>query len=383
MLPLFSSLNFNRYKNPLLIFRPKTLENSVKFFVNKFPGKVLYAVKANSSIKILKIIYQFGINSFDVASINEVKKVHNLFSDATIFFMNPVKPRHSISKAYFDYGVKHFSLDTKEELEKIIFETKYANDLNLHVRLSVPNLHSQIDLSKKFGINLRDAPKLIDQASKIANKIGVSFHPGSQCMNPDSYKLAIKLTGNVIEKCKNKISYLNVGGGFPSIFPGMETLKLSNYFHAIQSELYKLKKNNLIFMSEPGRAIVAESISIVVRVDMRKGKYLYINDGIYGSLHGARYPGFIYPVRAVKKKSKSTRNIPYSFFGPTCDSNDYMKGPFFLPENMKEGDFIEIGLVGAYGQTMRTTFNGFSLSNKFISVKDKPINFQKNILQQE
>lgn len=379
MLPLISSLNFNRYKNPSLIFRPKTLESSVKLFVNKFPGKVLYAVKANSSIKILKLIYQFGINSFDVASINEVKKVRDLFSDATIFFMNPVKPRHAISMAYFNYGVKHFSLDTKEELEKIIYETKYANDLSLHVRLSVPNLNSKIDLSKKFGINLKDAPKLIDQVSKIANKIGVSFHPGSQCMDPDSYKLAIQLTGNVIKKCKNKISYLNVGGGFPSIFPGMETLKLSNYFNTIQSELNKFKKNSLVFMSEPGRAIVAESISIVVRVDMRKGKYLYINDGIYGSLHGARYPGFIYPVRFITKNLKSKRNIPFSFFGPTCDSNDFMEGPFFLPENIKEGDFIEIGLVGAYAQTMRTTFNGFSLSNKLISVRDKPIISQKNI----
>jgi ornithine decarboxylase len=373
MLPIISSLKFDNCKDPFLVFRPNTLINSVKSFINGFSGKVIYAVKSNPSRYILETVFNQGINSFDVASINEVKIVRNLFPRSNIFFMNPIKPKYSISEAYFKYNVRNFAIDTEQELEKILLQTKNAIDLKLHIRLAIPNDFAKINLSGKFGINPENAIKLINKASKYALKIGISFHPGSQCMHTDAYKIGIEISGEVIKKCKKKIDYLNVGGGFPSVYEGMKPPPLESYFKVINHEFSIINKSNMTLIAEPGRALVAECMSLIVRVDLRKDNKLYINDGIYGHLHAAGKPGFSFPVRMISKNNTQNNKVPFSFYGPTCDSNDYMAGPFYLPMNINEGDFIEIGHLGAYSNTMKTNFNGFSYSDRVVIIRDESI----------
>tara|TARA_B100000287_G_scaffold7821_1_gene7714 strand:+ start:4312 stop:5424 length:1113 start_codon:yes stop_codon:yes gene_type:complete len=354
------NINLDEISTPFFIYKPDMIKKKVEFFLNYFSGETLYAVKTNPSKFVLKTIYKFGIKSFDVASLTEIKLIKSLFKNAIIYFMNPVKSRYAIKEAYFNYGVKHFSLDSFEELTKIVESTNFPNDLNLHLRISIPNNFSKIKLTKKFGIEGNKAKALLNEIKNLAKNIGVSFHPGSQCMNVKAYKLAINKTVNLIKESDIEINYFNVGGGFPSKYPGMNPDPLKKYFDVINTEFSKYfnKNSKTILLSEPGRALVSNSMSLIVKVNLRKKNKLYINDGVHGYLHNAGVPGFIYPVKIFRKENKS-KLVPFSFYGPTCDSNDYMKGPFFLPDTINEGDYIELEEMGAYSITMKNNFNGF------------------------
>ena len=290
--------------------------------------------------------------------------------------MHTVKSRESIKEAYFNYGVKTFSLDTKDELIKIIESTNNAEDLELFVRVAVSNEHAEIDLSKKFGALTSEAIGLLRLVKQHAKKIGLSFHVGSQCMHPISYSKGISEIGNIIKKTKIIPHYINVGGGFPTIYPDLIPQSLGSYFNEINKSLENLKLEKLPeIICEPGRAIVAESGSTVVRVNLRKKQKLYINDGTYGTLFDAGTPNIVFPSRMIKENSNkiiSKKLTAFDFFGPTCDSMDYMKGPFLLPNNIKENDYIELGQLGAYGLTFRTQFNGY-YSNEIYEVEDNPI----------
>lgn len=320
-------------------------------------------------------MYEKGINSFDVASLEEVGLVRELLPDAELFFMHPVKSRHAIRQAYFDYGVRNFSLDSETELNKILHETDNAKDLQLHVRLAMPNNFAELALAEKFGVNLQAAPALMRKVSQIAKKTGVCFHVGSQCMHPDAYRIAIRMAAEVIEQSGITPDFFNVGGGFPSIYPGMTPPDMVDYFDAIHEEFRSLKNHeSMQLLAEPGRALVAESMSVIVRVVLRKGNHLYINEGTYGSLFDAGTPGFIFPMKLIcDDKIYSSDLQPFSFYGPTCDSLDYMKGPFYLPNDIDEGDFIEIGQIGAYGRTLATGFNGFKYDDSMVYVNDQPL----------
>ena len=290
--------------------------------------------------------------------------------------MHTVKSRESISEAYFKYGIKTFSLDTKEELIKIIKNTNNAKDLELFVRVAVSNEHAEIDLSKKFGALNSEALGLLRLSKQYAKKVGLSFHVGSQCMNPISYAKGISKIGNIIKKTKIVPDYINVGGGFPAIYPDLIPHNLINYFNEIKKSLENLKLEKLPkIICEPGRALVAESGSTIVRVNLRRKQKLYINDGTYGTLFDAGTPNIVFPSKMIKETSNkiiSKKLTAFDFFGPTCDSMDYMKGPFLLPNNIKENDYIELGQLGAYGLTFRTQFNGF-YSDEIYEVEDKPI----------
>jgi ornithine decarboxylase len=361
---------------PIHIFRPHTLEKAAKYFNANFNGRVVYAVKTNPSPNILKNIYSSGINSFDVASLSEVELVKNLLPETELFFMHTVKSRKAIRLAYFEYGVRNFSLDSLDELEKILAETNYAKDLNLFVRLAIPNTYAELTLSDKFGINSKDAPALLKKTRQYANKLGICFHVGSQCMHQDAYRIAIRMAKSVVTKANVTIDCLDVGGGFPSIYPGMHPPAIGDFFHAIDDEFRKLKDFRKIeLICEPGRAIVAESGSLLAKVELRKDSFLYINDGTYGSLFDAGTPHFIFPVKAIGKNGRNLaeNSIPFSFFGPTCDTLDFMKGPFYLPEDIEEGDYIEIGQLGAYGKTLATEFNGFKALDEVLVCTDEPL----------
>lgn len=360
---------------PYFIFRPNALETASHYFQANLNGHILYAVKANPDQKVIEALYRSGIKKFDVASLEEVRKIHCWLPEAEIYFMHPIKCRFAIKEAYYKYGVRHFSLDSNEELDKILSETDQAKDLNLHLRLSAPNAYSEINLSNKFGINQQEAPTLLKKMRQHANKVGVCFHVGSQCMHPEAYRVAIHIAGKVMDHAEIKVDYFNVGGGFPSAYPGMIPPPLDDYFDIIHHEFSLLNKNqSMTLISEPGRALVAESMSLVVKVDLRRENDLYINDGTYGSLFDAGTPRFIFPVRLLHCQNRVTEDPePFRFYGPTCDGLDVMPGPFYLPNNVGEGDYIEIGQLGAYGRTLATKFNGFSHEKEVVISNDEPM----------
>ena len=358
-------------EKPIYCIRKKSIQSASNYFRNKFPGKVLYAVKTNSHPEVLKTIVESGIENFDVASIQEIKDIRAIAPNAKCSYMHTVKSRESIKDAYFNYNIKTFSLDTKDELIKIIEATNQAKDLELFVRVAVSNEHAEIDLSKKFGALTSEAIGLLRLTKQYAKKVGLSFHVGSQCMHPISYSKGIEEVGNIIKKTKIIPDYINIGGGFPAIYPDLVPQSLENYFEEIKKGLTNLKLEKLPeLLCEPGRAIVAESGSTIVRVNLRKKQKLYINDGTYGTLFDAGTPNMVYPSRIIKSsKIISKKLTAFDFYGPTCDSMDYMKGPFLLPNNIKENDYIELGQLGAYGLTFRTQFNGF-YSNEIYEVED-------------
>ena len=367
-------INQLKPEKPIYCIRKKSIQLASTYFRNKFPGKVLYAVKTNPHPEVLKTIVESGIENFDIASIQEIKDIRAINPNAKCSYMHTVKSRESIKEAYFNYNVKAFSLDTKDELIKIIETTNEAKDLELFVRVAVSNEHAEIDLSTKFGASISEATALLRLTKQYAKKIGLSFHVGSQCMHPISYTKGIADIGNIIRKTKIIPDYINIGGGFPAIYPDLVPQSLDSYLEEIKKGLLNLKLEKLPkILCEPGRALVAESGSTIVRVNLRKKQKLYINDGTYGTLFDAGTPNIVYPSRLIKNgKIVSKKLTAFNFYGPTCDSMDYMKGPFLLPNNIKENDYIELGQLGAYGLTFRTQFNGF-YSNEIYEVEDEPI----------
>ena len=369
-------INQLRPDKPVYCIRKNSILSASNYFQKNFPGKILYAVKTNPHEEVIKTLIKSGIDQFDVASIAEIKAVRKFSQTAKCSYMHTVKSRESIKEAYLKYGIKTFALDTKDELIKIIESTNNAKDLELFVRVAVSNEHAEIDLSKKFGALSSEASGLLRLVKQNSNKIGLSFHVGSQCMHPISYTKGIAEIGNIIKKTKIIPNYINVGGGFPTIYPDLIPQSLDNYLEEIKRSLDNLKLDNMPeIICEPGRALVAESGSTIVRVDLKKKQKLYINDGTYGTLFDAGTPNIVFPSKMIKDNSNkiiSKKLTAFDFYGPTCDSMDYMKGPFLLPNNIKENDYIELGQLGAYGLTFRTQFNGF-FSDEIYEVEDKPI----------
>jgi ornithine decarboxylase len=385
---------------PVYCLRPHILQHATHFFLDNFlhhkhQTKVMYSVKSNPDEIVLKQMFASGIVNFDVASFVEIKLIHSLFGDkAKMFFMHPIKAKETIKEAYFNYNIKHFSLDSFDELEKILFATNNAKDLGLHLRISIPNSHSAIDLSGKFGILPSESASLLQKIRSVAKTCGLCFHVGSQCMDPLEYRNAIDIVKNIVNQSGIKLDVLDVGGGFPSIYPGMAPQGLQSYFHEIFDSIAKVNfAPSCQIWCEPGRALVAEAGSLVVRVEGRKNNMLYLNDGTYGGLFDAGHPGFIYPAKAMRFGENlvnlNSELAPFGFYGPTCDSLDTMHGPFYLPNNIATGDYIEIGQLGAYSCSIRTNFNGFNdylqiqvgcnpLSSLYFSAKQAQLNQQNN-----
>lgn len=347
---------------PVHCLRPQILQQTAQWFLQNFQGDVLYAVKCNPEPAVLHYLHDAGVRHFDIASIKEAKLVSQHAKGAKMYYMHPVKSRASIRDAYFNYGIRDFALDSFEELHKIIEETKSATDLRLHVRLGLPRGTAAHDLSGKFGATPEATAELLQAVDKIAAQVGLCFHVGSQCMNPESFRRALRTVGQVLALAQIELDVLDVGGGFPAIYPGLTPPPLSQYMDAIHKGIAELNlPRGCKIWCEPGRAIVAEAGSLVVNVELRKDNALYINDGIYGSLFDAGLLNTRYPTKLVRASGSEHKAAAKSFhfFGPTCDSVDVMKGPFMLPNDVTEGDWIEIGQLGAYCISMRSQFNGF------------------------
>ena len=365
---------------PVILNRPHAAARAARFFAQKFPGKSLYAVKANPSPELLQVLWDSGITHYDVASITEVRLVRSILPAAVLCFMHPVKPAAAIAEAYEVHGVRTFSLDTQEELDKIVAATadedgKAAEDLSLCVRLRVSSDYSELSLASKFGIDLADAAPLLQATRQVADCLGICFHVGSQAMTPFAYVQALERVRAAIVDASVTVDIIDVGGGFPSIYPGMTPPPLEDYFSVIHraSESLPISYSSELWC-EPGRALCAEYNSLIVRVEKRRGKELYINDGAYGALYDAAHVGWRFPVRCLTEGRDEVVE-DFSFYGPTCDDADFMEGPFELPADIQAGDYIEVGMLGAYGAAMRTKFNGFG-QGAAIDVADEPMDSQ-------
>jgi ornithine decarboxylase len=362
---------------PVTLLRPHAAHRAARYFVEKFPGRSLYAVKANPSPDLLRILWDAGVTHYDVASIGEVRLVHETLPEAVQCFMHPVKAEEAIAEAYFEHGVRTFSLDTIEELDKIVRATSTdgvpASDLNLLVRIRVSSDHAKLSLASKFGADPREASAILMAARQAADALGICFHVGSQAMTPAAFAEAMTLVREAIVEAAVTVDIVDVGGGFPSSYPGMEPPPMETFFSVIHSAFESLPISySAELWCEPGRALCAEYASVLVRVEKRRGHELYINDGAYGALFDAAHIGWRYPVRLIRERDSHTRPMEFSFYGPTCDDLDRMAGPFELPGDVNVGDYIEIGMLGAYGCAMRTQFNGFGVVD-FAIVDDEPM----------
>lgn len=362
-------------ERPVALVRPRSVSVAARWFQDNLKADVFYAVKANPSRWVIETLVEAGVTGFDVASLAEIELVRSVSADVRLAFMHPVKSRSAITKAYFDHGVRTFSLDCEDELRKILDATGGAADLNLLVRMGVSADGAAYSLSGKFGVSPDQAPSLL-LATRRAVKdglMGVCFHVGSQCMRPTAYQAAMAQVGRAISRAGVIVDIVDVGGGFPSVYPGMVPPDLQEYADAIHRGFNEMPVSETTELwCEPGRSLVAESSSILARVDLRKGDSLYLNDGSYGSLFDATHSRWPFPTKLVRDGESSTELKAFQFYGPTCDSIDHMPGPFWLPADVKEGDFIEIGMLGAYGVAMSTGFNGYG-EHDIAVVEDAPM----------
>ncbi|WP_298222357.1 type III PLP-dependent enzyme [Acidocella sp.] len=350
-----------RPEEPLHCVRPEVISNTAAAFRATFNGKVLYAVKCNPEPAVLRAVWDGGVRHFDCASISEVQLVRRLFPGAEIHFMHPVKARSAIREAWMLHGVRDFVLDTGSELTKIMQELEQqAGKPGLFIRLRLPEMGAAINLSQKFGAEPEAAISLLHAARSLTDKLGVAFHVGSQCLDPAAWRDAMQLAGEVIRASGVRVDVLDIGGGFPIAYPDMSPPPLGTFMAEIDAAYNVLQMPWLKLWAEPGRALVGSGASVVVQVQMRRGNMLYINDGVYGTLADAGTLRFRFPTRLLRTRhSRGAPDTAFGFFGPSCDSLDVMHGPFLLPDDVTEGDWIEIGQLGAYGTCLRTAFNGF------------------------
>ena len=375
---LHSSLDLVRERSPehpVALVRPDAVAAAARWFKTNFKGEALYALKANPSPWAIRTLHESGVAGFDVASIREIELARQHAPGARLAFMHPVKSRRAIASAYFDHGVRVFALDSHEELEKILEVTDRASDLTLMVRLAVDAPGAAYTLSGKFGVDLASAPDLLMAARRATGfRMGVTFHVGSQCMRPSAYQAAMAQASRALVRAGVFADVVDVGGGFPSVYPGMLPPDLADYTAAIDRGFSEMMVHETTELwCEPGRALVAEGSSLLTRVELRKGDALYLNDGAYGSLFDAAHAKWPFPAKLVRAEGESDAVLkPFQLYGPTCDSLDQMPGPFWLPEDVREGDHIEIGMLGAYGVAMATRFNGFG-ELETVEVQDAPM----------
>lgn len=363
----------SRPVDPVTLVRPHAAARAARFFVEKFPGRSMYAVKANPSPDLLKVLWDNGITHYDTASIAEVRLVKATLPQAICCFMHPVKSEEAIAEAYFVHDVKTFSLDSMEELAKIVRATDGATDLTLCVRLRVSSEYAKLSLGSKFGVGPGESKELLIATRQVADALGICFHVGSQTMSPDAYTNAMERARAAIVEAAVTVDVIDVGGGFPSAYPGMTPPPLERFFETIHRAFESLPISySAELWAEPGRSLSAEYASVVVRVERRRGTELYINDGAYGTLFDAAHIGWKYPVQLLREPDSDARDMDFAFWGPTCDDLDYMQGPFPLPADTVAGDYFEIGMLGAYGSAMRTAFNGFGTGDTVVAT-DEPM----------
>lgn len=349
--------------DPIFCMRPAEIRRSAARF-SAFPGRTLYAVKCNPHPLVLNTLYEAGIRDFDVASLGEVELVDSLFGKAAgMFYNNPAKARPAIRDASERHGIRFYTVDHQSELEKVLSEVRRPDDLIIAVRLSTSSKGSRYALSTKFGAECEQAVELLKAADQAGVRVGLSFHVGSQCLSPQAFTAALAACRDVVRRAGVQISVLNVGGGFPAPYPGDNPALLEHYLAAIIFGYNRLElAPGCLLLCEPGRSLVATGASVLTQVLLRKGQAIYLNDGIFGSLQELRHPKERRPTRLLRVNGPVTgKASDFRVYGPTCDSDDVLGATMELPCDVKEGDWIEIGMMGAYSLSTLTRFNGFSV----------------------
>ena len=358
---------------PVWCFRPERVTAAAKWFRETFPAEPFYAVKANPGTHVLDALWAAGVRSFDVASLPEIELIHSRFPGARMAFLHPVKNRRAIARAYHDFGVRIFVTDTMAELTKILEETGYAKDLTIIVRVAVSCDGAALPLAGKFGAGAEDAAAILREARRYADELGVSFHVGSQAMKPTAWATAMADVSRIIIAASVTVDIVDVGGGFPSIYADTAPPSLESYAAMVEKsfeDMFVLENADL--WCEPGRALVAESESLLCRVDLVKADAIYINDGSYGALYDAVHERWAFQIRALPGDNRNLgRMVEYTIYGPTCDSTDKFPDKVWLPAGLTEGDYLEFGNLGAYGRAMASRFNGFGEADVAI-VHDAP-----------
>lgn len=358
---------------PVYCVRPDVLTSTAKRFISQFPGTVLYAVKCNPHPLVLNALYKGGIRHFDTASLSEIAQISDSYDDAHTYFMHPVKGRAVIKSAFKVYEVRHFVVDHMDELNKVIDEVG-AQGVTIIVRVNTPPADDTLyHLAAKFGAFPDEAVALMKAAAKRGCAVGLAFHVGSQCRSPQAYVTALELLGQIIRDAGVEPVCIDVGGGFPAAYGDRPVPSLDSFMEAIRQGLKQLKLSPTVdVFAEPGRALVAQGCSLLTQVQLRKDDRLYINDGIYGSLSEMGQVAIRLPARLIRLDGAVSDTLgEFVLNGPTCDSLDVLPGTFALPDDVREGDWIEIDQVGAYSNALATRFNGFH-PETFVQVFDPP-----------
>src|SRR5580704_4577776 len=353
---------------PLYVIHPEKFGVAAKRFVDSFPGDTLYALKANPHPHILDQVWAAGIRPFDTASLQEIELVRGRFPDAICHFMAPVRAAGAAKIAFEKYGVTDYVVDCDYELDKLLAETNAPKKLRIFVRIATPLGGALLELSSKFGTTPDDAARLLKRVAEAGVTPAITFHVGSQCLSPFSYAQAIEMARRTANIAGVEITALDIGGGFPGPYIGNDVPPYHWYFDTIKEAIATLPNSTAVRLyCEPGRALIAEGVSLVTQVVLRKGDKLYINDGIYGSCDELTLPGWTadYHLRVIKFDDKGNArtqpdgHTPFRVYGPTCDTLDVLPRPLMLPETTGPGDFIIFDSIGAYSVAVRTTFNGF------------------------
>ena len=365
----------NNFDHPVHFVYPHLLSAKAARLDKAFPGKVLYAVKCNEDSRILQALYDGGIRHFDTASVHEIEVVTSRFADASCYFMNPVKSYDAIDRSYNEFGLRNFSLDHENELKKFaeLIAPADRGDVRLMVRLDLPRQMATMDLGGKFGATPDRAAKLLQEIKQAGFRCGICFHVGSHCLNPLAFRRALTLAKDIEQAAGVEYEVIDCGGGFPVSYTGGEPV-FEVFVNEIKQAIADLDfAGDPEYWCEPGRALCAEGQSIVTRIDLRRDGDLFLNDGVFGGLSELKYLGAHFPLRVMRCDGTVRQGAAreYRLFGPTCDNVDSCPGPFLLPEDIETGDYLEVGMIGAYSNAYRTRFNGF-FSDTFMCLESDP-----------
>jgi ornithine decarboxylase len=359
---------------PLYVLHPQKFAEAAKRFLDHFPGDTLYAIKANPHPHVLDQVWASGIRHFDTASLPEIELVKGRFPDAICHFMAPVRAPGTAKAAFEKYGVTDYVVDCDYELDKLLAETKNSKKLRIFVRIATPLGGALLELSSKFGCTPEEAAHLLKRVKDAGAAPCITFHVGSQCLSPFSYAQAVEMARRTAAQAGVEIAALDVGGGFPGPYNNNDVPPYHWYFDSIKEALATMPKP-IPVICEPGRALIAEGMSLVTQVILRKGDSLYLNDGVYGSFDELTLPGwnadYFHRVFSLDAKGKISEkpqgHKAFRIYGPTCDSLDVLPRPLSLPDDIAAGDFLVFESIGAYSVAVRTNFNGFFPDNWVIA----------------
>jgi ornithine decarboxylase len=343
---------------PVFCLYPEAARRAARSFVEGFPGEVLYAVKANPEARLLGWLHEGGIRSFDTASISEIELVRRTVPGAHCYYNHPIKPRASIVAAYRRLGVRDFVVDHSGELDKILQEV--GADLTIEVRIAADSAHARVNFGSKFGALAQDAVALLKAVKASGATPAMCMHVGYQTTDPAAFVAGMRLACEIAQRAGVAIKYLNVGGGFPSVLMPKD-LTLTDFFRKITAA--RAADPNLSGLSlkcEPGSALAHPSGGVLALVLSVKPGRVYLNDGIFGTMAELLHTRIQPPTRVLTPLAEARGGAleEFTVFGPTCDSYDTVPAKFLLPSGIREGDWIYLGMMGAYSTALTTDFNG-------------------------